>query len=275
MVDIASNPSPRHSPSRPQRQVSTRVGGRPTSQATGEETRVRIIAAAIETLNVEGITGASARAIARTGNFNQALIFYHFGSVEGLLVAASKAEGEVRAARYSERFAEVRSLSELATIARAVHEVEQAAGSVNVLTQMLAGAASSPMLRTGVYEAMTPWLALVEEAIARVVTESGLPSLVPISDMAFAVASLFIGLELMTGLDESGQRANSLFDSIEKFAGLFSMLVPLAGGIVPPLTTPVEPSDTSLPKPLTKPIPKPLLKPLTKQKLTTASLSAI
>lgn len=218
------------------RASAKRPGTRQTSQASGEETRVKIIAAAIETLNVEGITGASARAIARTGNFNQALVFYHFGSVEGLLVAAAKAEGEVRAARYAERFAEVRSLSELATIARGVHEIEQAAGSVNVLTQMLAGAASSPILRTGVYEAMMPWLALVEEAIARVVNDSGLPSLVPIGDMAFAVASLFIGLELMTALDESGERATSLFDSIEKLAGLFSMLVPFAGTITPTAT---------------------------------------
>ncbi len=245
MAQVATISSPKHSPVRPQRAVAKRAGGRPTSQASGEETRVKIIAAAIETLNVEGITGASARAIARTGNFNQALIFYHFGSVEGLLVAAAKAEGEVRAERYAERFAEVRSLSELATIARAVHEVEQAAGSVNVLTQMLAGAASSPMLRTGVYEAMMPWLALVEEAIARVVTDSGLPSLVPISDMAFAVASLFIGLELMTALDESGERANSLFDSIEKFAGLFSLLVPLSGGVAPEL----KPSGPTSSKP--------------------------
>lgn len=204
-------------------------GSRPTSQATGEETRIKIIAAAIEALNTEGITGASARTIARFGDFNQALIFYHFGSVEGLLVAAAKAEGKVRADRYAERFAEVRSLPELVTIARAVHEIEQAAGSVNVLTQMLAGAASSPMLRTGVYEAMTPWLVLVEEAIARVVKGSGLPSLVPIGDLAFAVASLFIGLELMTALDESGKRATSLFDSIEKFAALFSMLLPSPG----------------------------------------------
>jgi AcrR family transcriptional regulator len=202
---------------------------RPTSQATGEETRVKIIDAAIEALNLQGITGASARAIARVGNFNQALIFYHFGSVEGLLVAAARTEGQARAARYAERFAEVRTLSELVTIARAVHEVEQAAGSVNVLTQMLAGAASSPMLRAGVFDAMTPWLELVEQAIERVIGDSGLGPLVPIADIAFAVASLFIGLELMTALDQSGERATSLFDSIEKLSKLFSMLLPGAG----------------------------------------------
>jgi AcrR family transcriptional regulator len=216
-----------------ERNAAKTPGARPTAQASGEETRARIISAAIEALNTEGITGSSARTIARIGDFNQALIFYHFGSVEGLLVAAAKAEGEVRSERYAERFAEVRALSELVTIARAVHEIEQEAGSVNVLTQMLAGAASSPMLRAGVYEAMTPWLVLVEEAIARVIEGSGLASLVPIGDLAFAVASLFIGLELMTALDESGERAASLFESIEKFAALFSMLLPSPASAIP------------------------------------------
>ena len=52
--------APRHSP------VPRSTAGRPpTSQMTGEETRSRIIAAAVGTLNEEGITGASARTIAR------------------------------------------------------------------------------------------------------------------------------------------------------------------------------------------------------------------
>lgn len=224
---------PKPTPAKQARAITARQsptpGARPTAQVTGEETRVKIIAATIETLSSHGITGASARAIARTGGFNQALIFYHFGSVEGLLVAAAKAEGEVRAKRYAERFAEVRALPELVTIARDVHDIEQATGSVNVLTQMLAGAASSPMLRQGVFESMAPWLTLVEEAVARVVEGSGLPPLIPIRDLAFAVASLFIGLELMTTLDESGERAESLFDSIEMFAALFSQLVSNSG----------------------------------------------
>ena len=55
---------------------------------SGEETKARILAATLETLTEEGIVGTSARAIARTGDFNQALIFYHFGSVDDAIVAA-------------------------------------------------------------------------------------------------------------------------------------------------------------------------------------------
>ena len=47
-----------------------------------------IIESALATLRDEGFAGATSRAIARRGAFNQALIFYHFGSLENLLVAA-------------------------------------------------------------------------------------------------------------------------------------------------------------------------------------------
>jgi AcrR family transcriptional regulator len=208
-------------PKPPRRARTTRSN----AQVHGDETRAKIIAACIETLNVEGITGASARAIARAGDFNQALIFYHFGSVEGLLITASAFEGEQRAMRYKEAFETVTTLQELISVARKVHHEEQAEGSVNVLTQMLAGAASAPELQQGILEATRPWMVLVEDAVGRVLAGSSLVSLVPTTDIAFAISSLFLGIELLTGLDPSGDKATALFDSIEKISGVLQLLI--------------------------------------------------
>ena len=69
--------------------------------AGAEATRARIVDAALQALRDEGIAGISARGIARHGGFNQALIFYHFGSVEGLLVAVAQSESERRSALYA------------------------------------------------------------------------------------------------------------------------------------------------------------------------------
>ena len=44
-----------------------------------------ILTATLETLRDEGFAGATSRAIARRAGCNQALIFYHFGSLESLL----------------------------------------------------------------------------------------------------------------------------------------------------------------------------------------------
>ena len=199
--------------------------GRRTALITGDETRARIIRATIETLNTKGIVGSSARAIARAGSFNQALIFYHFGSVESLLIAAAKAEGSARSRRYVENFGRVTTMAELVTIARSVHQQEQADGAVNVLTQLLAGSSAAPELQRGLLEAMTPWMELVEQAVRRVLDGTPFATLVPVTDLAFAISSLFLGLELMTALDPTGNRATALFDSIEKTSGLVEAMI--------------------------------------------------
>ena len=56
------------------------------------DTRAVLVAAAIGTLRESGFAAASARRIAARAGCNQALIFYHFGSVPDLLVAGC-AEG--------------------------------------------------------------------------------------------------------------------------------------------------------------------------------------
>src|SRR5438093_1369574 len=53
-----------------------------------EETRAALVAAALETLKTEGFRGTTARAIAGRAGVNQALVFYHFGGVDELLLAA-------------------------------------------------------------------------------------------------------------------------------------------------------------------------------------------
>lgn len=68
----------------PDRRYAATTMAEPTPSTKG-----RIMDAAIETLKSEGITGTSARAIAHRGDFNQALIFYHFGSVNNLLIQAA------------------------------------------------------------------------------------------------------------------------------------------------------------------------------------------
>ena len=56
--------------------------------------------AALATVREQGLIGTSARSIARTGDLNQALVFYHFGSVDELLIAAMSRANERRLARF-------------------------------------------------------------------------------------------------------------------------------------------------------------------------------
>ncbi len=202
-----------------------RRGGRRPASVSGDETRERIVQAAIDTLDAEGIVGTSARAIARRGSFNQALIFYHFGSVDGLLVEAARAEGTKRAVRYAESLAKVSSTTELIRVAHEIHRHEQSSGSVNVLAQLLAGANTSPELRDGLHLGMEPWMILVQEAIVRVLAGSAVTTLVDAADATYAVASLFIGMELMALLDPHRDRPETLFTAVARLAPLIDSML--------------------------------------------------
>jgi AcrR family transcriptional regulator len=196
-----------------------------------DDTRSRIIEAALTTLREEGIAGASARAIARAGGFNQALIFYHFGSVHELLLAAVDVLSARRVERYTKRIEGITTLRELVAVATELHHEDSLDGHITVLSQMLAGATTSPELKAPLRERFEPWVGLVDQAIRRVIEKTAFASVVPVDDLAFAVTGLFMGLELMTGLEDDSSRADRLFASIGMLAGLLETFM---GQIPPP-----------------------------------------
>ncbi len=199
----------------------------PRSSA-GVDTRQRIIDAALATLTEEGIAGTSARAIATRGEFNQSLIFYHFGSVPDLLVAATRTLSEGRLTRYRDRLAQVASLSELAAVAAELHEQDMRDRQVTVLAQMLAGAPSYPEMRADLMDVFRPWIELVEDIIVRLLPDTPLSSLVRTDDVAFSIASLFVGLELLVALDDDPEREQRLFATFEAAAALFEGILRLS-----------------------------------------------
>src|ERR671919_781582 len=142
-----------------------------TARPGKEETRARIVTAALQALRADGIAGISARAIARHGGFNQALIFYHFGSLEGLLVAVGSDE-----------------------------------------------------LARGVWAALEPWTTLVQGTVERLLADTPYRDALPLDDLTFAITALFLGVELLTGLDPNG-RQTTLFATMESAAALVDGLV--------------------------------------------------
>jgi hypothetical protein len=91
-------------------------GGEGCRLAPVTSTKAKLLDATIETLRTHGIAGISARTIAATAGVNQALVFYHFGSVDQLLAAACTTATAERVAVFRDRFAEVGSLRELLAV---------------------------------------------------------------------------------------------------------------------------------------------------------------
>ena len=201
----------------------------PRTRAT-DDTKQKIIDAALETLQTEGIAGASARAIGRHGGFNQALIFYYFGSLHDLFLAAVDELSRRRVERYRAHIDGVTTLAELVSIAAQLHREDREEGHIGVLAQMLAGATTTPELRAPLRERFEPWTELVEGAIRRVVAGTPYEAVVPAGDLAFVVTSLFMGIELTMTLEEDEARAESLFRTIGLMA---SLLEGLLGSVQP------------------------------------------
>jgi AcrR family transcriptional regulator len=191
------------------------------ARTTGEATRQRIVDAALETLKKEGFAGATSRAIARAGGFNQALIFYHFGTLDGLLLAALDKTSEERLSRYRTAVAKARTPAELAGVAARIYKEDRDRGHMTVVSQMIAGSVARPDLARGVLARMEPWIELCEEALAKAL--SGLPAeVVPLRDLAYAVTTFYLGLNLVTHLDQDRERTEALVARLQGLAPLFA-----------------------------------------------------
>ena len=197
-----------------------------------EGTRGRIVEAAVQTIKERGFAATSARAIAATGGFNQALVFYHFGSMNDLLIAALDRTSEVRMARYRAAMDSVDTLPELLAVASEAYQEDLAGGHIKVLAEMIAGASAMPELGPEIAARMQPWITFTEEAVARVMEGSSLAPLVPGRDLAFAIVSLYLGAAMLTHLADDPVPAESLFRTGAKVGPLLE-LVTLKGAVGP------------------------------------------
>jgi AcrR family transcriptional regulator len=187
---------------------------------SGEKTRQRIVEAALETLKREGFAGATSRAIAREGGFNQALIFYHFGSLDGLLLAALDHTSAERLQRYREAVEQADTAEDLAEVAASVYAEDRDRGHMTVVSQMVAGSVAKPELAQEVVARMEPWIELCEDALRKALATSPAADVVPLRDLAYAVVTFYLGLNLLTHLDQDRKRTEAVVTSLEKLGGL-------------------------------------------------------
>ena len=196
------------------------------SEHAGDGTKATIAQAALETLKTRGFAGASAREIAKAGGFNQALIFYHFGSVQNALLAGLDLVSARRMEAYGPAFVSAQTLAELATLAGEIYREDLDNGYVTVLGEMVAGAVSDPQLGGEVMTRIQPWLDLVENKVRMLIAGSLFEPLIPAGDVAFAIVALYLGVDMLSHLDHDRTRAESLF-------GLGTRIAPLAQALLP------------------------------------------
>jgi AcrR family transcriptional regulator len=194
----------------------------PAAGAGSNATRAALVDAAIESLRFDGYAGASARAIAARAGSNQSLVFYHFGSVAELLLAALDEVSARRLQRYSAAVHGVESAGALVEAATEIFREDLDEGYVTVLVEMIAGTATSPELGAQVAQRIAPWRAFAQSTIETAIADSPIATLIPVADAAYAVVALYLGMEMLSNLDGDRAPALSLFDQAGRFATLWS-----------------------------------------------------
>ncbi|HEX9697787.1 MAG TPA: TetR/AcrR family transcriptional regulator [Actinomycetota bacterium] len=199
---------------------------RKTGKKTETDTRERILDAAMETLRAEGFTRTTAREIARRGAFNQALIFYHFGSVQKLLLEAFRTTSSAQVATYKAAAAEVSSLSDLVAIARRLHDDDVQSGTVTAVTQLMAASIGDPAVGDSILDRFEEWIELVQDALTSALAGHPIAAQVPAREAAYAISALFLGIELMTRLDPERSEADKVFEMMSSVATLIEAFLP-------------------------------------------------
>jgi AcrR family transcriptional regulator len=182
-----------------------------TAQEVPPGIKSQIVEAALESLKRDGFAGASARAIARRGGFNQALVFYHFGSVQTLLLAALDETSRRRMERYEAALDSVSTPAALFELAREIYLEDLESGHITVLSEMIAGSLTHPDLGPEITARIQPWIDFAERAVNRAVEGTPLEDLLPARDIAFAIVAFYVGADLLTVLDGDRARVERLF----------------------------------------------------------------
>jgi AcrR family transcriptional regulator len=196
-------------------------------------TKLAIVEAALATLKAKGFAGASARAIAREGGFNQALIFYHFGTVTNLLLAVLDLISDRRMAEYGPAFERARTPTELAALARTIHADDLERGYITVLGEMVSGGVGNPELGRAVAARIEPWIAMVERKLDQLLRGTPVPLLASPRDLAFGLVALYFGVDMLSHLEGDQSRAASLLDLATRLSTLAEAMLPRQGRDTP------------------------------------------
>jgi AcrR family transcriptional regulator len=194
------------------------------------DVRAALVTAAIDALRETGYAGASAREIAGRAGCSQALVFYHFGSVTDLLLAALDEVSSLRMTAYQGVLDQAGSAAALVESAREIFLADLDAGYVRVLTEMITAAHSVPGLGPQVARRLAPWREFAQTAARQALGRSPLGKLLPPAEAGHAVVAAFLGLEMLASLDGDRAAAMDLFDRARSLARLLD----LTGGLLLP-----------------------------------------
>jgi AcrR family transcriptional regulator len=188
----------------------------PSPRADGSSTRVAILRAARERLVEVGYANLNVRDIARAAGVNHALIGYHFGGKQQLVLALLDEANKQLLERQARMYQATSSASEQWRQACEFYEEDLASGFVRLLMELMGASFHDEELRREFVPRLSGWSRLVEAAVADFIARSGLD--LPVSAQAISawIVWFWTGMEasMMLGIDEKDGHQREALEAV-------------------------------------------------------------
>lgn len=179
------------------------------------DTREIILQTALRIIGRDGYQALTTRAITEEAGVNRALVNYHFGSKENLLLEICSAMETGKYARQRDMYAEPgKPLSAKWREAVAFYRQDLADGWTRINHELLTIAASNPAVAARLQEQINRWRALLTEVAAEYLPRLGI--MIPPSMAANLVVSYWLGMDsqLLAGFSEEDGQFFEILDAI-------------------------------------------------------------
>ncbi|MFZ2503532.1 MAG: TetR family transcriptional regulator [Nocardioides sp.] len=195
------------------------------------QTRQALMDAAVSLTAREGVRAVTARAVAGEAGVNQALVFYHFNGVDGLLREAFGQATEQMVETYAAQLSEATTFTELHAVALRLGAHSQAVGQAALLAHVLSAAQSDPVQAELLARSLDMWRQAVEQAVSRLLNDRGLAGAVDVDGLTRSLSAATIGMITIDAVP--GQ---PLGNTLESLAGLAALADRLTSVVPAPIT---------------------------------------
>lgn len=198
---------------------------------SSEQTRQALVDATVRVVGRQGMRAATARGIAGEAGVNQALVYYHFDGVPGLIRHAFDTATRAMIADYTAGLERCQTFGELHAVGVELSDRAVADGSASLLSQVIATAHVEPQTSELLNHSMQLWHESVSAALARVLDRQGLLASVDLAATTDTLVSATIGMITLGGVP-----GRPLGDPVRNLVGLASLLDTALRLVPAPLT---------------------------------------
>lgn len=213
----------------------------PPPPDAASDTRRRILAAAFNCLVTRGYAALSVRDIAKDAGLNHALISYHFGGKDRLVIAVLDDANRRLLERQKQLYDAPGGFAEKWARARRFYEDDLASGFVRVQAELWAASLSNAELREQFLPRIQAWKQLVLEGVREALQayRVDLPPAFSAEAIATLLSEFWLGMEFSQLIGARGETArhDAALDAVEALLRMLDQRIAAPAGQPPTRAT--------------------------------------